>query len=114
MKTTEVAAPAGAEGEHRSRIDSHSPVVRRLGLVVTAVLAAGTFSLAIAAPAQASSAKCREYLRAQGYVVGPKVTAACDTGQNGGAPGTLACVAALVGIEVDPAHATIACNAAND
>lgn len=83
-------------------------------MLVAATAAVVACSTALAAPAQASSAKCQEYLRARNYVVGPKVRAACDTGQNGGASGPLACYVSLLAIEVEAAHASTACNAAND
>jgi hypothetical protein len=97
-----------------SKRNASGKTSRRLVTLLAAITTAAAFSVAVAAPAEASSAKCQEYLRYKGYTVGPKVRAACDTGQNGGASGPLACYFALIAIDVEPAHASTACNAAND
>jgi hypothetical protein len=85
---------------------------RGLTTLAVAVAAAAAFTVTAAEPAQASSAKCQESLR-QHYTVGPKVRAACNAGQSGGA-GILACYVALLAIDVEPDDAAVACNAADD
>lgn len=47
----------------------------------------------------------------KGYIVGPRVIAACDAGQRGGA-GTVGCYAALLGADVSGSHAAEACRRA--
>ncbi|GGX54896.1 hypothetical protein [Streptomyces fructofermentans] len=73
------------------------------GLTAAAVVV----PLMTAAPAQASAADCRNYLASRGYVVGPKVTAACA---QTGLTGYQACVQRLLNIDVRSEHALIACN----
>jgi hypothetical protein len=87
---------------------------RRLLTLTVASATAIAFCATVAEPAQASSAKCQEYLRSrQIYQIGPKVIAACNAGQSGGG-GTLACYVSLLAIQVTANDAAIACNAADD
>ncbi|MCT9081532.1 hypothetical protein [Streptomyces fulvoviolaceus] len=94
--------------------DTRMTVFRRLAAVGCVVVAAVGFSVGSTATAQASSQQCQQYLRDHGYLVGTQVRKACETGQAGGSAGPLACYVRLVAIEVEPAHATAACNLSND
>ena len=118
---TRVAGPAKSSadgpkpnecGGKMVKTKSGRAIARGLTTLAVAVAAAAAFTVTAAGPAQASSAKCQESLRVH-YKVGPKVRAACNAGQTGGA-GILACYVALLAIDVKPDHAAVACNAADD
>ena len=54
-----------------------SRTMRRAAASLVAVVAAGALSAAVAAPAQATPKHCAAFLDGEGYLVGPKVEAAC-------------------------------------
>jgi hypothetical protein len=84
---------------------------QRVAATAATVITIGALSVAIAAPANATPAGCENYLKARGYIVGPKVKSACYAGRIGGA-GVDKCFAALVKISVHSNHAEEACKIA--
>ncbi|MEU6130336.1 hypothetical protein ABZ805_14290 [Saccharopolyspora sp. NPDC047091] len=89
-----------------------SNTMRRVAAGLVTAVAAGTLSLAVAAPAQATTSDCTTYLQARGYLVGPKVRAACKQGASGTTFARLICMSNLVKIQVSNAHAGHACKLA--
>ncbi|MFE1897051.1 MULTISPECIES: hypothetical protein [Streptomyces] len=88
---------------------------RVMGLAaVTAI--AGAFPVLAATPAQANVNDCSAFVRHNGYVVGPKVRAACSEPAlhlpGGAIQQNPHCLAGLVGIGVDMSTANWACGAA--
>jgi hypothetical protein len=67
--------------------------------------------LVIAGSASATPIQCQEYLRNEGYVVGPKITGACA---NDTAIGYSACYSELVLAGVKASYAVTACNLAQE
>ncbi|WP_243788515.1 hypothetical protein [Saccharopolyspora gloriosae] len=88
-----------------------SNTMRRVAASLVTVVAAGTLSLAVVAPAQATGSDCTTYLKARGYLVGPKVNAACKRGSSGGL-GQIICQNNLIAIQVSASHAQHACKLA--
>ncbi|WP_258341730.1 hypothetical protein [Saccharopolyspora gregorii] len=88
--------------------------MRRVAAGLVTAVAAGTLSMAMAAPAQATPAQCTAYLQARGYTVGPKVQDACRQAVSpiGGALGPMRCSWALRAIGVDRPDAQAACKLA--
>lgn len=78
-----------------------------LGLALAASL---SLPLLTAGPAHATASDCRASLKSQGYLVGPIVTNACDSGAQGSAP---KCVGPLVNAGVSVTHAETACKRAS-
>ncbi|MFD8648711.1 hypothetical protein [Streptomyces mirabilis] len=79
-------------------------------LVATAIVA-GT--VAVAAPAQATTQSCQNYLAGKGYTVGSGVKRACNIGHGVGGPADwLTCNQLLVDLGVRAAHARTACDRA--
>lgn len=83
---------------------------RQLALTFGALVAGAAIAMAVAAPAQADAASCKQYLQDKGYSVGTGVTTACTTAQNGGAvKGYAACKEYLLKLGVTTSHAHEAC-----
>lgn len=79
------------------------------------VTAAGIVPLVTAAPAHASQARCVNYLGNQGYLIGPRVRAACDYAALSSGVIKLPnpyCVTGLVNIGVRSGDASTACKRA--
>ncbi|MFF6777564.1 hypothetical protein ACFY8W_28980 [Streptomyces sp. NPDC012637] len=84
---------------------------QRLLAAATLTAAAVVLPVVTATSAQATPAQCESYLRNAGYVVGPKVKAACRKGAQ--VPtGHTVCLGGLVSIGVQTAHANRACTLA--
>ncbi|WP_371615875.1 hypothetical protein [Streptomyces sp. NBC_00454] len=81
---------------------------RRIIGMAAATALAGALPVLAAAPAQATSGDCTNYMRNLGYVVGPNVISACDQGTTGFF-GEQACYGILVSRGVRPDHANEAC-----
>lgn len=79
------------------------------GCLAVAVLAV---PLATASPASATTAQCKDYLKREGYNVGPKVTSACKRGASGW-HGNPFCQLRLTNIGVRSDHAVRACDYAS-
>ncbi|MEU6084026.1 hypothetical protein [Streptomyces sp. NPDC047108] len=88
--------------------------MKRAIAVAVAGLSLAAGSLALASPAEASSSQCQKYLKQKGYVVGPKVKAACKMGSSDSAMGKVVCKVKLNGIGVREGHAFKACELADD
>ncbi|MFE7766523.1 hypothetical protein [Streptomyces sp. NPDC057438] len=89
--------------------------LRRAVAVMSVVAAAGVVPLVTAAPAHASQARCVNYLGNHGYVIGPRVRAACSYGAIFSPPATTPnpnCLLRLIEIRVSNAHAQVACSRA--
>ncbi|WP_258341729.1 hypothetical protein [Saccharopolyspora gregorii] len=89
-----------------------SNTMRRVAAGLVTAVAAGTLSLAVAAPAQAATSDCTTYLKARGYLVGPKVRSACSIGAKRGVFGQITCTTGLMAIQVNTPHAQYACKRA--
>jgi hypothetical protein len=107
-----VAVENGLEEKMVKTMTRRGAVSRRIATMAVAVTAAAGFTVAVAAPAQANTHHCQEYLAYKGYVVGPKVQKACDAGASGQAGSGLVCYVALAAIGVARDHATYACSEA--
>ncbi|MFE0824700.1 hypothetical protein ACFW47_33960 [Streptomyces sp. NPDC058796] len=75
------------------------------GLAVSAL----SVPLITATPASAATVHCKDYLKRQGYLVGPKVTKACKVAADGGAFQAWVCESRLKQIGVHRSHAERAC-----
>ncbi|MFD0368324.1 hypothetical protein [Streptomyces sp. NPDC127114] len=85
--------------------------LQRLFAAASLTAAVIVIPVATATSAQATPAQCESYLRGAGYVVGPKVKAACRNGAQ--VPtGHTVCLGGLVAIGVQAAHANRACTLA--
>ncbi len=84
---------------------------RRVATSLGVAVAAITVPLATALPAQATVAQCKDYLAGAGYIVGPQVTRACETGSAGSFMWPR-CMGMLQSIEVSSGHADAACTLA--
>jgi len=84
---------------------------KRLLMVASVVAAAGVVPLVTATSASADQHDCTTYLKNHGYVVGPKVRAACNYEHLpiGASP---LCINGLVLIDVALNHANAACRLA--
>lgn len=84
---------------------------KRLLMAASVVAAAGVMPLVTATSASADQQDCTTYLKNRGYVVGPKVRAACNYEHLpvGASP---LCINALVIIDVTLSHANGACRLA--
>ncbi|MFJ3229697.1 hypothetical protein [Streptomyces sp. NPDC086787] len=85
---------------------------KRMAAAAGVVLAAGALPILVASPASATQSSCSNYVAGHGYLVGPKVKAACshgaiDTGL--GKAANPACVVALARIDVKSAVSVPAC-----
>lgn len=89
--------------------------MKRALAAASVVAAAGVVPVMAAAPAQATQAQCKSYLAGKGYIVGPRVSAACSHRAIGSAgiytPNPY-CVVGLLEIGVRSADATAACRRA--
>ncbi|WP_405872770.1 MULTISPECIES: hypothetical protein [unclassified Streptomyces] len=84
---------------------------KRLLAAASVVAAAGVVPLVMATPASANQSTCVNYIGDHGYIVGPKVRAACSHGHTGPAPSTL-CVTGLINAGVHDDDALPACRVA--
>ena len=81
---------------------------KRILAVLSVTAAAAAIPLVTAAPAQAGTPSCLRYLKAEGYVIGPKVQRACELGAEG-PPWNANCLPILWSLEVKNNDADTAC-----
>ncbi|MFJ3905659.1 hypothetical protein [Streptomyces sp. NPDC090025] len=85
--------------------------IQRLLAAAFLTTTAAVIPMVTATSAQATPAQCESYLRSVGYLVGPKVKAACQKGAD--VPtGHTVCLGSLMAIGVNPNHASTACTRA--
>ncbi|GAB2942526.1 MULTISPECIES: hypothetical protein [Streptomyces] len=82
---------------------------RRFLAVLSVVAAAGVMPVVTAGPAQADPFDCVEYLKDQGYRVGPRVTQACGYNR---VANNWKCVGQLSLLITNTRHISTACNKA--
>ncbi|WP_412078001.1 hypothetical protein ACLF6K_28305 [Streptomyces xanthophaeus] len=83
---------------------------KRAGGVLAAVFAAAALPIVVASPASADQGDCQIALYDWGYVIGPKVQAACKAGAAFGPAAYGNCFYGLVNIGVRSEHAANACS----
>ncbi|MFI9046515.1 hypothetical protein [Streptomyces sp. NPDC053427] len=88
--------------------------VRRLAAATGVLVAGAALPLVVTAPAQAATKQCTSYLAGKGYIVGPKVRAACAYAAdiNNGPERTMICTGKLHNIGVTFQHGSEACGRA--
>ncbi|WP_159045868.1 hypothetical protein [Streptomyces sp. WM6372] len=80
--------------------------------VLAATFAAAALPIVVASPASADQGDCQYYLHEAGYKVGPKIEAACESGDQFSPTAYGSCLMGLLNIGVRVDHAQSACGLA--
>ncbi|WP_432139922.1 MULTISPECIES: hypothetical protein [unclassified Streptomyces] len=89
-----------------------APRLKRALVAASVVAAAGVLPMVSAAPASAAPSTCVNYIASKGYLVGPKVRAACQNTRVLGKSPNPYCLVGLSKIGVKWDDAVAACNRA--
>lgn len=91
-----------------------SGMVKPVSAAVGAMLAVVAIPLVMAGSASATPYQCRQYMTVRGFVVGPKVTQACNDGGVGGPHAFVVCWTQISGLGVNANDAQEACHQAGE